>query len=44
MLVVTGMALVSESATGLVMGLNIPDSHQVLLKSMKLDYLRRCEG
>jgi len=43
-LIESGMALVSESASGLVLGLNVPDTHQVLLKSMKLDFVKKCEG
>ncbi len=31
-----GMALLSESATGLVFGMNVPDSHVPLIKSMKV--------
>lgn len=40
----TAMALLAESATGLVLGLNLPDNGLPLLKSMKIDYLRRAEG
>lgn len=38
------MALLAESATGLVVGLNLPDSKLPLLKSMKVDYVKRASG
>jgi acyl-coenzyme A thioesterase PaaI-like protein len=38
------MALLGESATGVAFGLSIPDSHLPLLKSMKIDYVRRAQG
>lgn len=37
-------ALLAESATGIVFGINLPDSQLPLLKSMKIDFLRRMEG
>lgn len=37
-------ALLVESATGIVFGMNVPDSHLPLLKSMKLDFQRRMQG
>ncbi|MBI2379343.1 MAG: DUF4442 domain-containing protein [Gammaproteobacteria bacterium] len=40
----TAMALLAESATGLVVGLNLPDDKLPLLKSMKIDYVKRAEG
>jgi hypothetical protein len=39
-----GMALVSESATGIVVGMNVPDTHLPLCKSMKVNFVKRCEG
>ena len=39
-----GMALVAESATGMVFGMNVPDSHIPLIKSMKIDYKRKAVG
>lgn len=39
-----GMALVSESATGIVVGLNVPDTALPLCKSMKVNFVKRCEG
>eukprot|EP00048_Salpingoeca_helianthica_P015994 m.229829 g.229829 ORF g.229829 m.229829 type:complete len:188 (-) comp17844_c0_seq1:71-634(-) len=39
-----GMALLGESATGLVFGVNVPDTHVPLIKSMKIDYKRRAQG
>ena len=38
------MALAAESATGILVGMNVPDTHVPLIKQMKVDYLRRCEG
>ena len=38
------MALVSESATGIVVGMNVPDSALPLCKSMKVNFVKRCEG
>lgn len=38
------MALAAESATGILIGMNVPDTHVPLIKQMKVDYLRRCEG
>jgi acyl-coenzyme A thioesterase PaaI-like protein len=38
------MALLAESATGAVFGMNVPDSHLPLLKCMHVDYVRRAEG
>lgn len=37
-------ALLAESATGIVFGMNVPDSQVPLLKSMKANYLRRMQG
>jgi acyl-coenzyme A thioesterase PaaI-like protein len=37
-------ALLAESATGIVFGLNLPDSCLPLLKSMKINYQRRIQG
>ncbi len=38
------MALAVETATGIVVGMNVPDSRLPLLKSMKIDYVRRSSG
>ena len=38
------MALLAETASGFVMGMNVPDDKLVLLKSMKVDYLQRAQG
>jgi uncharacterized protein (TIGR00369 family) len=38
------MALLAESATGLVTGLFLPDDKLPLLKSMQIDYVRRAKG
>ena len=37
-------ALLAESATGIVFGMNVPDSRLPLLKSMTIDYQRRMQG
>lgn len=37
-------ALLAESATGIVFGMNVPDSRVPLLKSMKINYQRRMQG
>ncbi len=37
-------AVLAESATGVVFGMNVPDSRLPLLKSMKIHYQRRMQG
>lgn len=37
-------ALLAETATGMVVGMNVPDDKIPLLKSMKVDYLKRSQG
>lgn len=37
-------ALLAESATGIVFGMNVPDDSVPLLKSMKIEYQRRMQG
>ena len=37
-------SLLAESATGIVFGMNVPDSHVPLLNSMKIEYQRRMVG
>lgn len=39
-----GMALLAESATGLVVGMNVPKSSVNVLKTMKIDYTKRAQG
>ncbi|CCI45730.1 unnamed protein product [Albugo candida] len=39
-----GMALLAESTTGMVFGINVPETCVPLLKSMKIDYNRRATG
>ena len=39
-----GAALAAESASGIVFGMNVPDTHLPLLKSMKLEYKARMQG
>ena len=38
------MALLAETATGFVVGMNVPDTSIVLIKSMKIDYKRPSKG
>ena len=38
------MALLAESVTGLVVGMSVPDSRTPVIKSMKVDYIRRAQG
>jgi uncharacterized protein (TIGR00369 family) len=40
----TGMALLAESATGVALGMTLPDAKIPLLKSMHIDYVRRATG
>ena len=40
----TGMALLGESATGVALGMTLPDSKIPLLKSMHIDYVKRAKG
>jgi len=37
-------AVIAESATGIVFGMNVPDNALPLLKSMTMEYQRRMEG
>jgi uncharacterized protein (TIGR00369 family) len=39
-----GMALLAESATGFLCAMNCPDDKLLLIKTMKLDYVRRAKG
>ncbi|MDE3271544.1 DUF4442 domain-containing protein [Pseudoalteromonas sp. G4] len=39
-----GAGLAAESASGIVFGMNVPDSHLPLLKSMTLEYNKRMQG
>lgn len=38
------VALLGETATGAVFGMSVPDDKLPLLKSMRLDYLKRSQG
>lgn len=38
------MALIAETATGFVTGMNVPDSCMVLIKSLKVDFKRPSKG
>lgn len=39
-----GMALLAETATGFCVGMNVPDDKLPLIKTMKVDYLKRAVG
>ena len=41
---VAAMALLAETATGIVVGMNVPDDRTPVIKSMKVDYLKRARG
>lgn len=38
------MALLAETATGFVVGINLPDDKLPLIKSLKVDYYKRTKG
>lgn len=38
------MALLAESASGCIVGMNLPDHKLPLIKTLKVDYLRRANG
>ena len=38
------MALLAETATGLAVGMHVPDDKIPVIKSMKVDYLKRAKG
>ena len=38
------MGLLAESATGFVVGLNVPDTAVPVIKTVKIDYLKRAKG
>ncbi len=38
------MGLLAETATGFVVGMNVPDSAVPVIKSVKIDYLKRAQG
>ena len=37
-------ALLAETATGAVFGMNVPGTHLPVIKTLKVDYLRRAQG
>ncbi len=39
-----GMALAAETASGLVFGMSVPDDKIPVLKTMHVDYVKRCVG
>ncbi len=39
-----GMALLAETATGFAVGMNLPDDKLPLIKTLKVDYLKRTQG
>lgn len=38
------MALLAETASGFVVGMNVPDTRVPVIKSMHIDYVRRAKG
>jgi acyl-coenzyme A thioesterase PaaI-like protein len=40
----TAMATLAESATGMVFGVHVPDTHIPLLKSIKIQFVKRAQG
>lgn len=38
------MALLGESATGFLVGMSVPDSRIPVIKTMHIDYVKRCTG
>ena len=38
------MALLAETATGAVLGMNVPDTHVPVIKTLHVDYVRRARG
>lgn len=38
------MALLGESATGFLVGMSVPDDRVPVIKTMKIDYVKRCTG
>ncbi|MGB5811610.1 MAG: DUF4442 domain-containing protein [Polyangiales bacterium] len=38
------MALIAETATGFVVGMNLPDTAVPVIKSLKIDYVKRATG
>jgi acyl-coenzyme A thioesterase PaaI-like protein len=38
------MALLAETCTGLVVGMNVPDDRLPVIKTMKVDYVKRTQG
>ena len=38
------MALVAETASGMVVGMNVPDDKIPVIKTLKIDYHKRCTG
>ncbi len=39
-----GMALAAETATGMVVGMNVPDDRVPVIKSMHIDFVKRSSG
>jgi acyl-coenzyme A thioesterase PaaI-like protein len=38
------MALIAETASGFVVGMNVPDDRVPVIKSMRIDYVKRASG
>ncbi|WP_223669510.1 DUF4442 domain-containing protein [Kangiella shandongensis] len=39
-----GMALIAETATGMLVGMNVPDDKVPVIKTLKVDFLKRAKG
>ena len=39
-----GMALIAETATGMLVGMNVPDDKVPVIKTMKVDFVKRAKG
>lgn len=39
-----GMALIAETATGMVVGMNVPDDKVPVIKTLKVDFVKRAKG
>jgi acyl-coenzyme A thioesterase PaaI-like protein len=38
------MTLAAETCTGFVVGMNVPDSRMLLMKSLQVEFRKRCQG
>ena len=37
-------SFIIDAIAGILIGMNVPDTHIPLIKQMKVDFVRRCEG